>query len=197
MVESLVKRFPTVGACGLDCGLCPRHHTVGISCCPGCAAETYSGPGCALQRCCVRQHRLECCAECTEIDGCYLLERVMKAAAEGDSFISYLPVPANHRLINELGIAEFARRQSMRVAFLGKLIEDHDDGRSKAFYCLAVQLLPFDELQETVDRLSTDLTQMETKDRAAVLRTAFNELASSKGLTLKLRHPKKEAGHNL
>jgi hypothetical protein len=195
MAESGVKRFPTVGACGLDCGLCPRHHTQGSSRCPGCAAETYAGPGCALQRCCVDKHRLECCAQCPEAEGCPKLDRVIQAAATGDSFISYLPVPENHRLIRELGIGEFARRQDERVAFLETLLRRYDDGRSKGFYCLAVQVLPLDQLQVVVDRLSPELARAaEAKDRAAALRAAFEELASQKGLTLKLRRPKKEAG---
>ncbi len=194
MAESAFKLFPTVGACGLDCGLCPRHYADGPSRCPGCSAETYNGPGCALQRCCVRGHGLECCAECAETKGCRLLGRVMNASAEGDSFISYLPVPENHKLIREIGVAEFGRRQDARATFLEGLINAHDDGRSKGFFCLAVQLLPFDELRATVDRLSDELNRMpEGKNRAALLRLIFNELASDKGLTLKLRRPKKEA----
>jgi hypothetical protein len=31
-----VKIYPTIGACGLDCGLCTRYYTVGPSRCPGC-----------------------------------------------------------------------------------------------------------------------------------------------------------------
>jgi hypothetical protein len=127
-----------------------------------------------------------------------MLDRVIRASAEGDSFISYLPVPANIRAIRELGIAEFARRQDARVSFLKGLINVHDDGRSKGFYCLAVQLLPREELQTALHRLNTELSQTsEIKSRAAKVRATFTELASSKGLTLKLRHPKKEADHNL
>jgi len=183
------KSYPIVGACGLDCGLCPRHHTNGPSRCPGCAAKTYIGPGCALQRCCVKNHGLECCAECPDTGGgCRLLDRVIKASTSGDSFISYLTVPDNLNLIREGGLPEFARREDDRVAFLEALIENHDDGRSKGFYCLAVQRLPIDELRQVFARLSVKLSeQEEVKLRAAMLRNAFNELASGKGLTLKLR----------
>ena len=194
MVDSIFKRFPTVGACGLDCGLCPRHFADGHSRCPGCAAETYNGPGCALQRCCVRHHRLECCAECADTEGCRLLERVIKASAEGDSFISYVPVPANLGSIRETGIAEFARRQDARVTFLEGLINAYDDGRSKGFFCLAVQLLPLEELRVAFNGVSAALAGApDAKVRTAMLRSAIGELASRNGLTLKLRHPKKEA----
>jgi hypothetical protein len=194
MVETAVKRFPMIGACGLDCGLCPRHHTDGSSRCPGCAAKDFGAWGCALQKCCVQGHGLECCAQCPESDGCSALERVIKESARVDSFISYQPVPTNHQLIRELGIVEFARRQDARVSFLEGLLKTHNDGRSKGFYCLAVQLLPLAELQAAVNRLSAELSRTpEVKARAIMLRHSFDELASRNGLTLKLRRAKKEA----
>lgn len=196
MSGNTVKRFPIIGACGLDCGLCPRHHTDGVSRCPGCAAKGAGEWNCgALQRCCVQEHRLECCAQCPESDGCRALERVMEQSIKGDSFISYLPVPANHQIIRDLGIVEAARRQDARVTFLEGLLNTHNDGRSKGFYCLAVQLLPLAELQAAVNSLSADLDRVpDVKSRAAILRQAFDELASRKGLQLKLRRPKKEKG---
>ncbi|TFG45546.1 MAG: DUF3795 domain-containing protein [Dehalococcoidia bacterium] len=193
MAEKIIKRFPTIGACGLDCGLCPRHHTDGVSRCPGCAAAGFGSWGCGLQKCCVQEHHLECCAECPDTDGCLPLERLVKQSAKADSFISYLPVPANHQIIHDLGITEAARRQDARVTFLDGLLKTHNDGRSKGFYCLAVQLLPLEELQSEVNRLSAVLSAMsEVKERAVLLRQAFNELAVRKGLTLKLRRHKKE-----
>ena len=195
MVESRVKQFPTIGACGLDCGLCPRHHADGSSRCPGCAGEGYNASGCGLQKCCIQAHRLECCAECPETEGCLKLERMMKASSGVDSFISYSPVPANHRLIRERGIVEFARRQDARVTFLEGLINAYNDGRTKGFYCLAVQLLPLEELQAAVNSLSAALASApDMKVQSAMLRESFTELASRKGLTLKLRRPKKEVG---
>jgi hypothetical protein len=35
--EYHIKKYPTIGVCGLDCGLCPRYYTIGPSRCPGCA----------------------------------------------------------------------------------------------------------------------------------------------------------------
>lgn len=193
MAEPVIKSFPSIGACGVDCGLCSRHHTDGVSRCPGCAGAGFGAWGCAIQKCCVQQHRLECCAQCPEADGCRRLDKVMNASTKTDSFISYLPLMENHRIIQNLGIIEAARRQDARMDFLKGLLASHNDGRSKGFYCLAVQLLPLDELQSTVNRLSDELAATsEVKVRASLLRRAFNKLASGKGLTLKLRRPKKE-----
>lgn len=87
-----------------------------------------------------------------------------------------------------MGIIECARTQKERVAFLAGLLEICNDGRNKGFFCLAVQLLPLDELQGVFGRLSENLAIIsEIKARAAFLRQAFSQLASQKGLTLKLR----------
>jgi len=35
-MKEKLKKFETIGCCGIDCGLCPRFHTTGTSACPGC-----------------------------------------------------------------------------------------------------------------------------------------------------------------
>jgi hypothetical protein len=113
---------------------------------------------------------------------------VLAQSGKGDSFISYLPVPQNLEAVHRFGIEPFARLQDERVAFLEFLIHDHDDGRSKGFYCLSVQLLPLAELRAAVEAAGSELSMTSSvKDRAAALRQAFNGLASRHGLTLKLR----------
>jgi len=34
-MEYKQREYPLFSACGLNCGLCPRYHTDGISKCPG------------------------------------------------------------------------------------------------------------------------------------------------------------------
>jgi hypothetical protein len=116
----------------------------------------------------------------------------LKDAARADSFISYAPVPANIRAIREKGIAGAVEAMSARITFLRELLTDYNDGRSKGFYCLAVQLLPLDELQAELSRHADALTEANRSQRAAALRRAFTGLAGQKGLTLKLRNQKKE-----
>ncbi|TET26129.1 MAG: DUF3795 domain-containing protein, partial [Dehalococcoidia bacterium] len=50
-----LKKYPIVGACGLNCGLCPRYYTQGTSRCPGCCGPDFwqKHPGCAFITCCV------------------------------------------------------------------------------------------------------------------------------------------------
>jgi hypothetical protein len=194
MMVSVMKRFPSIGACGLDCGLCPRHHTEGSSRCPGCAGQGFGPRSCGLLTCCVRKHHLECCAECSESTGCMTLARVKEASTTTDSFISYLPIKATHKLVKHIGIEEFAHLLEERITFLKQLIKEHDDGRSKAYYCLAVQLLPLNDLKDILAEIIQGYPGIDVKARAAELHKAFDTLALQKGLTLKLRHSKKEAG---
>ena len=49
-MENKAREYPLFSACGLNCGLCPRHHTVCSSRCPGCAGDGFSTvhPTCGL-----------------------------------------------------------------------------------------------------------------------------------------------------
>jgi hypothetical protein len=64
----LTKKYPTIGVCGLDCGLCPRYYTVGSSRCPGCGGPDFLNkhPSCSFITCCVKKKNHEVCAECSE-----------------------------------------------------------------------------------------------------------------------------------
>ena len=68
MSERPVKAHPTLGCCGLDCGLCPRYYTVGASRCPGCCGPGFfeKHPSCGYITCCVKRKNLEVCSQCDE-----------------------------------------------------------------------------------------------------------------------------------
>jgi hypothetical protein len=68
------------------------------------------------------------------------------------------------------------------------LLADYNDGRSKTFYCLSVQLLPLDKLKTALAQAQKKIAEdMTPKDRAQVVRDAFNGLATKSGVELKLR----------
>lgn len=64
-----VKRYPTLAACSLGCGLCPRYYTVGKSRCPGCCGPGFGKkhPTCSFITCSVKKRGLETCGECAEV----------------------------------------------------------------------------------------------------------------------------------
>lgn len=183
-----VKKYPLVGVCGLDCGLCPRHHTQGESRCPGCCGEGFRNvaPGCSRITCCVKGRKLEACAQCADWAGCGKIARSLNAKM--DSFISYQTLRANFAFIQEHGIEEFARLEAERKKLLIHLLDSNNDGRAKLFYCTACQLLPFHKLKDAVREAKVKMPEdADIKEKARIIRAAISELANSLGIEVKLR----------
>lgn len=184
------KQYPFVGACGLDCGLCPRYHTSGLSRCPGCAGPDFEQkhPACGFITCCVKQKHLETCAQCPDWASCERVIRAMEGAKQRDSFISCRPLANNFAFIQENGIEEFARREMARMEFLGYLLRHFDEGRSKAFYCTSCQLLSLDSLKATLAKVEMKTNKnADIKEKSRLSRAAIRRLAGNLGIDLKLR----------
>jgi hypothetical protein len=190
-----VKKFAIIGACGLDCGLCPRYHSGGEKPCPGCCGHDFfeRNPGCAHITCCVKQRGLEVCGECNELEFCPRVMRNLEAAKHGDSMLSYQTLPGNLEAIRQHGLKAFVKQQEDKVAFLRLLLTGYNDGRSKGFYCLCVQLLPLERLKSALADCQPDiLPEMTIKDKAKMVREVFSLLAGELGIKLKLRTPKSD-----
>ncbi len=189
------KNYATVGACGIDCGLCPRYHTKTGSRCPGCAPAGFldaGGQWCKMTRCAVRDRGYETCGECPEFP-CYRYE----GWDQGDSFVSHLNSVANLYAIKEQGLARFVEQQRKRVSLLEAMIEEFDEGRSKSYCCVACALLPIDELHVGVERARREVEKRgigedDKKSRARILHGVLDSVAERLGVSLKLRnHAKK------
>lgn len=184
------KKYPIIGVCGLNCGLCPRYHTAGSSRCPGCCGADFwqKHPACGFITCCVKKKGLETCAECIDLTECERVARVLYSARYKDSFISYRPVPANFSFIREHGIEEFARLEMEKQKFLKYLLANYSDGRSKSYYCTSCQLMPLDKLQEALREAEAEITQdTPLKEKAKALRTAISGMADDLEIDLRLR----------
>ncbi len=185
-----IKKYPTVGACGLNCGLCPRHYSSGSSRCSGCAGSEFFSihPGCGFIACCVKKHGLETCAECPESHDCERVKKLFDSAKKSDSFISYKPIPDNYASIRGKGVAEFVRVQNEKEALLQYLLDNYDEGRSKGFYCISLQLLPLPQLKQAVADVEARLGDTtDVKEKARLMREAVTALAESLKIDLKLR----------
>ena len=143
-----LKKHPTIGYCGIDCGLCPRYYTDGSSRCPGCCGERFGQkrPSCGIITCCVKKNGLEVCGEC----GDYPCEKFDKFTGCGDSFVSHKKMLPNLEFIKENGLDAFLEQQEKRINFLETALRDHNDGRSKSFYCIAAALLSVEGLNHAL-----------------------------------------------
>ncbi|HEX73887.1 MAG TPA: DUF3795 domain-containing protein [Dehalococcoidia bacterium] len=185
-----LKKYPVVGACGLNCGLCPRYHTEGTSRCPGCCGTDFwqKHPSCGFITCCVKQRNLETCAQCADCGVCEKIGKLLDSAKNKDSFISYKPLTANFALIQKNGIEEFAQLEIKKQAFLRHLIDNYDEGRSKSFYCTSCQLIPLDKLKEAMADAETEITEdISIKEKTKIVRAAISSLADTLQIDLKLR----------
>ena len=185
-----LKKYPIVGACGLNCGLCPRYHTEGTSRCPGCCGPDFwqKMPGCGLITCCIKKKNLETCAQCVDWAECEKVTKLLNSAKYHDSFISYKPIAANFAFIQKNGIEEFVRLEIEKQKFLRHLIDNYNEGRSKSFYCTSCQLIPLDKLREALEDAEIEMTKdIDIKEKAKLVRAAINNLADALQIDLKLR----------
>ncbi|MCL2109160.1 MAG: DUF3795 domain-containing protein [Oscillospiraceae bacterium] len=166
------RKYPQFAVCGLNCGLCPRHYTVGNSRCPGCAGEGFLDvhPTCGILSCCQRKG-LEYCFQCDEFP-CKKYDKLDKS----DSFITY-----KNRFHDmekaKLDIETYKAELNEKIEILQELLENYDDGRRKSFFCTAVNLLELEDVKSVMERVS------DTKSAVA----AFNEMVELRGISLKLR----------
>lgn len=170
-----MRKYPTVGCCGIDCGLCPRHYTDGASRCPGCGGEGFElkHPPCGFITCCVKTHGAEVCAQCDS----FPCSRFERETGEHDSFVLHRRVMPNQWRIRDIGLDAFLNEQASRIAFLEEALREHDDGRSKGYFCMAATLLTLAGLRQALTDAANGLP----------LKTELARVADLEGQELKLR----------
>jgi len=176
------KKHPTIGCCGIDCGLCPRFYTEGSSRCPGCGGEGFElvRPPCSFKTCCADKHSLEACGGCAEYP-CAKYENREKIGR--DSFVTHERMFYNHEQIKKHGIDSFTAKQSKRVSLLENMLADFDAGRSKSYYCLAATLLPVESLEAAIAEASSE---KDIKGKAKALKAVLRKYAEAEGVVLAL-----------
>jgi hypothetical protein len=186
-----VKKYPTIGACGLDCGLCPRYYTVGSSRCPGCAGPGFfdKHPTCSFITCCVKGKGLEVCAECPDFPcSRFKTEEEYRQVKDSSSYPPCAILMPNMRFVKAHGLRRFMEQQKKRIGMLEAMIEGYDDGRSRSFYCRAAALLSVPSLRgaltEANRKIQTErVTRRDRKTKATILKIILRDAAP-------------EAGHN-
>lgn len=192
MIEYPVKQYPTIGCCGIDCGLCPRYYTLGSSKCPGCAGPDFYNkhPSCGYITCCVKKKGLEVCGQCNEFP-CSRFESWLDSK-ESDSFVTHRKCKTNLEFIREKGIGKIIEQQKKRIKLLEEMLKDFDDGRSKSFYCQATALLSINDLNESLQYVKGKIEQLsierdDVKNKAKFLREILQKAADKAKVDLKLR----------
>lgn len=190
------KRYPTLGCCGLDCGMCPNYYTEGDSRCPGCGGPDFGSkhPSCGFLTCCAGRKGLEVCAECDEFP-CKRFEPLYKAREVYDSFVTYRNVKEKMEFIQKNGVKKFVSEQKKRMELLQTMLDGYNDGRSKSFYCIATTLLSLSALKNSIAEVKREIKSRKIKEddiktRAKLLKEILNVHAEKEGIELKLRKKK-------
>ncbi len=178
-MDKPIKTYPTIGACGLDCGLCPRYYTVGTSRCPGCCGPDFfeKMASCSIITCCVKKKNLEVCGECPEFPCPKFKEPEEYQALETSSYPPYRKIMPNLNFIKEQGIKAFIEQQRKRIGLLETMIGDFNDGRSRSFFCRAAALLDVTDLENSLAEATRRIKTADIKSRAKILKEILNEIA--------------------
>jgi hypothetical protein len=187
-METALKKYYTIGCCGIDCGLCPRFYTDGDSACPGCGGPNFreKHPSCGFLTCCIIKNGLEVCSDCKDYP-CIRFDSERKGF---DSFVTHRMVFANLELIKTKGIYSFIKEQSVRMEILKDFLANYDDGRSKSFFCISCTLLPINVLQSSKFQAETHSVLLDMKGKNKLLKNALILAAEDLNIDLKLRKKK-------
>jgi hypothetical protein len=182
-MKAYSRRHPGFSLCGLNCALCPRFRTDGSSKCPGCGGEDFADkhPACAVVSCMRRHGDFEFCFECPD----YPCPKYA-GPNEADSFISYRNVVADLAAANA-DLGGYLAALAERSAILSALLADYNDGRSKALFCTAANLLSLPALKGALDRIGAEARGLDAKGRARLAGEALRAEAAAEGIELALR----------
>jgi len=151
--------------------------------CPGCGG----GPGnqsCAIAKCSLQHDGVEYCFLCPEFP-CDKFD----GAEECDSFITHQRQLRDIKRAEEIGIEAYNKELTRKAEILQTLLAEYNDGRRKTFYCVAINLLPLQQIEKIMEQAANNpsLDTLGIKEKSAYMVSLFQEVALQEGLVLKLR----------
>lgn len=156
--------------CGFNCKLCSMNIS---GHCGGCG---FGNQSCPIARCSLEHGKQEYCFQCPE----YPCEKYA-GIDEFDSFITHSNQKADLKKMKKIGEEAYNAEQIEKRRILDRLLAEYNDGRKKTLFCLAVNLLPLEELRTIFDE---DDLEMSVKDRAGQMEKRLKERSR---VELKLR----------
>jgi len=179
------REYPLFALCGLNCGLCPRYQTEGVSKCPGCGGPDFhlQHPTCAVVTCNKKHNNVEFCFQCSTYPCRKYAEPIPV-----DSFISYRNVLTGFAKA-KADLANYKAELQEKIGFLEFLLQNYNDGRRKSFYCTAVNNLDLNSLRQIRESIAESIQSQPTdlKSKIKLIAELFEESARQTGVELKLR----------
>ncbi len=86
-----------------------------------------------------------------------------------------------------MGIDAYLDEQREKVKIVDRLLEEYDDGRHDVFFCLAVNMLPPDDLNKLLKEAEREYATPDMKERAVYIQEKLFDRAEKLGIELNLR----------
>lgn len=167
--------------CGLNCGLCPMNLN---QYCPGCGGGD-GNQACPIAKCSLQHGNVEYCFQC-ESYPCERYENI----DEFDSFITHQHQKQDMEKFRKLGIELYSVEQQRKKVLLNHLLNTYNDGRKKTLFCVAVNLLEIDDLENIINELDMNTSTFTLKEKSAHAASLLQATANKKSIILKLRKKK-------
>ena len=164
--------------CGLNCSLCPMNLN---QYCPGCGGGE-GNQSCSIAKCSLQHGNVEYCFQCENYP-CKKYDSI----DEFDSFITHQRQKQDMEKFRELGIELYSSEQQRKKVLLKNLLDTYNDGRKKTLFCVAVNLLELDDLENIVNELDKNTSNFSLKEKSAYAANLLQETAKKKNIILKLR----------
>ena len=167
--------------CGLNCGLCSMNLN---QYCPGCGGGE-GNQACSIAKCSLQHENVEYCFQCKNYS-CEKYDNI----DEFDSFITHQHQKQDMEKFKKLGIELYSAEQQRKKALLNHLLDTYNDGRKKTLFCVAVNLLDLNDLENIVSELDENTPNLTLKEKSARASILLQEAAMKNHLVLKLRKKK-------
>lgn len=146
--------------------------------CGGCGNGSQS---CPIARCSMEHGAPEHCFQCPD----FPCERY-DGIDERDSFITHRNQLRDIEKAKEIGGAAYGEEQRRKRALLDRLLAEYNDGRRKTLYCVAVNLLEVEDIEEALRTCDASLGGTSVKERAAGMAVELKRIAARREVELRL-----------
>ena len=163
-MKDFTRSNPCFSLCGLNCKLCSMHLS---GHCDGCG---FGNQSCPIARCSLEYGKPEYCFQCPE----YPCKKYANID-EFDSFITHRNQKSDLEKMQRIGEKAYNAEQIEKRQILDRLLSEYNDGRKKTLFCVAVNLLPLEDLRSVFEDGDDEMT---VKDRAKQMEKRLKERSS-------------------
>lgn len=177
--KTFIRSDSLFSLCGLNCSLCPLFVRKS---CPGCQKGSHCASVCQFVPCSLEHGSVGYCFECDE----YPCDKY-DGVDEEDSLISHLNQLKDMHKAKRIGIKKYHEEQLIKIEILNRFLDSYDNGHRDVFFCLAVNLMEIDDLNNVLKQADEICGNMNLSEKSDSTKRLLNDCASKRGITLKLR----------